>query len=75
MLQTKTLEEKNLKAEIFSAPVVADELARMWSEKRAAIRQVAKEIYRAQAEKHCVHRERRLRGGAIQRLLGRTCIT
>src|SRR6266849_10856014 len=44
MLQTKTLEEKNLKAEIFSAPVVADELARMWSEKRPAIRQVAKEI-------------------------------
>src|SRR5437868_5475134 len=38
------LEEKNLKAEIFSAPVVADELARMWSEKRASIRQVAKEI-------------------------------
>lgn len=44
MAQTQTLEEKNLKAEIFSAPVVAGELARMWSEKRAAIRQIAKEI-------------------------------
>src|ERR1700722_2247110 len=44
MHSTQTLEEKNLKAEIFSAPVVADELARMWSEKRAAIQQVAKEI-------------------------------
>ena len=42
---TQTLEEKNLKAEIFSAPVVADELARMWSEKRTAIRQMAKEIH------------------------------
>ncbi len=39
-----TLDEKNLKAEIFSAPVVADELARMWNEKRPAIRRVAKEI-------------------------------
>jgi fructoselysine 6-phosphate deglycase len=45
MFETKTLEEKNLKAEIFSAPVVADELARMWSEKRPAIRQVAQEIH------------------------------
>jgi fructoselysine-6-P-deglycase FrlB-like protein len=45
MSQTKQLEEKNLKAEIFSAPVVADELARMWAEKRAAIRQIAKEIH------------------------------
>jgi fructoselysine-6-P-deglycase FrlB-like protein len=44
MLHTTTLEEKNLKAEIFSAPVVADEVARMWGEKRPAIRQVAKEI-------------------------------
>jgi fructoselysine-6-P-deglycase FrlB-like protein len=40
-----TLDEKNLKAEIFSAPVVAGELARMWSEKRQAIRQIAKEIH------------------------------
>jgi fructoselysine 6-phosphate deglycase len=44
MPQTTALEEKNLKAEIFSAPVVASELARMWSEKREAIRQVAREI-------------------------------
>ena len=44
MQSTQSLEEKNLKAEIFSAPVVADELTRMWSEKRAAIRQIAKEI-------------------------------
>jgi fructoselysine-6-P-deglycase FrlB-like protein len=39
-----TLEEKNLKAEIFSAPVVANEIARMWNEKRPAIRQIAKQI-------------------------------
>jgi fructoselysine-6-P-deglycase FrlB-like protein len=45
MPTTQTLEEKNLKAEIFSAPVVAGELARMWSEKREAIRQIAKEIH------------------------------
>ena len=32
MPQTQTLEEKNLKAEIFSAPVVADEIARMCAE-------------------------------------------
>ena len=44
MPQTQTLEEKNLKAEIFSAPVVADEIARMGSEKRAAIRRIAREI-------------------------------
>ncbi|MFN7997988.1 MAG: SIS domain-containing protein [Bryobacteraceae bacterium] len=44
MTETQTLQEKNLKAEIFSAPVVADEIARMWTEKRAAIRQIAKEI-------------------------------
>jgi fructoselysine-6-P-deglycase FrlB-like protein len=45
MPTTLTLDEKNLKAEIFSAPVVAGELARMWSEKRQAIRQIAKEIH------------------------------
>ena len=39
-----TLQETNLKAEIFSAPVVAGELARMWQEKRAAIQQVAREM-------------------------------
>jgi fructoselysine-6-P-deglycase FrlB-like protein len=44
MPQTQSLVEKNLKAEIFSAPVVADEIARMWSEKRSAVRQIAKEI-------------------------------
>ena len=45
MPTTPTLDEKNLKAEIFSAPVVAGELARMWTEKRQAIRQIAKEIH------------------------------
>ncbi|MDQ2946678.1 MAG: hypothetical protein M3Y27_12155 [Acidobacteriota bacterium] len=45
MPQTTTLEEKNLKAEIFSAPVVAAELARMWKEKRVAIQAIAKEIH------------------------------
>lgn len=45
MPPTLTLDEKNLKAEIFSAPVVAGELARMWSEKRQAIRQIAKQIH------------------------------
>src|SRR5579863_1940859 len=44
MIQSKTLDEKNLNAEIFSAPVVAAELERMWTEKRAAIRQIAGEI-------------------------------
>lgn len=44
MLQSLNLEEKNLSAEIFSAPVVAGELARMWTEKRQAIRQIAQEI-------------------------------
>lgn len=39
------LTEKNLKAEIFSAPVVADELARMWTEKRAGIQDIAREIH------------------------------
>ncbi len=39
------LSQKNLKAEIFSAPVVADELARMWKEKRAGIQEVAREIH------------------------------
>jgi fructoselysine 6-phosphate deglycase len=45
MLETNTLEQKNLKAEIFSAPVVASELARMWNEKRAAVQVIAKEIH------------------------------
>ena len=45
MTTTPSLADKNLKAEIFSAPVVAGELARMWSEKRSAIRQIAKEIH------------------------------
>ena len=40
-----TLAEKNLKAEIFSAPVVADELERMWKEKRAQLAAIAKEIH------------------------------
>lgn len=44
MPQTQTLEEKNLKAEIFSAPVVANELARMRGEKRFGIGEVAKGI-------------------------------
>jgi len=39
------LAAKNLNAEIFSAPVVADELARMWSEKRAGIQDIAREIH------------------------------
>ena len=39
-----TLQETNLKAEIFSAPVVAAELGRMWQEKRASIQQIAREI-------------------------------
>ncbi|MEO8027465.1 MAG: SIS domain-containing protein [Bryobacteraceae bacterium] len=39
------LVEKNLKAEIFSAPVVADELERMWKEKRSQIVDIAKEIH------------------------------
>jgi fructoselysine-6-P-deglycase FrlB-like protein len=42
---TQSLEEKNLKAEIFSVPVVASELARMWNEKRQAIRKIAREIH------------------------------
>jgi fructoselysine-6-P-deglycase FrlB-like protein len=42
---TQSLDEKNLKAEIFSAPVVAGELERMWKEKREAIRKVAREIH------------------------------
>lgn len=45
MPQTIALEQKNLKAEIFSAPVVAAELARMWKEKRAAVQSIAKEIH------------------------------
>ncbi len=40
------LAEKNLKAEIFSAPVVADELERMGKEKHAQIADIAKEIYK-----------------------------
>lgn len=44
MPQTPTLQETNLKAEIFSAPIVAGELARMWREKHEAIRTVAREI-------------------------------
>lgn len=45
MPETITLEQKNLKAEIFSAPVVAAELTRMWKEKRSSIREIAKEIH------------------------------
>src|SRR5215472_12118911 len=45
---TEELTKKNLNAEIFSAPVVADELARMWAEKRAGIREVAQEIHTRQ---------------------------
>jgi fructoselysine-6-P-deglycase FrlB-like protein len=45
MPETLTLEQKNLKAEIFSAPVVAAELARIWKEKRASIKAIAKEIH------------------------------
>ncbi|HVN03837.1 MAG TPA: hypothetical protein VMT86_05420 [Bryobacteraceae bacterium] len=44
-ITTDELTKKNLKAEIFSAPVVADELARMWSEKRGGIQEVAKDIH------------------------------
>lgn len=44
MIQSQTLDEKNLNAEIFSAPVIAAELERMWTEKRAAVRQIAGEI-------------------------------
>ncbi len=39
------LSEKNLKAEIFSSPVVADELARMWGEKRAQVQDIARQIH------------------------------
>jgi fructoselysine 6-phosphate deglycase len=39
------LAEKNLKAEIFSAPVVADELERMGKEKHAQLAAIAKEIH------------------------------
>ena len=45
MPETSTLERKNLKAEIFSAPVVASELARIWKEKRASIKAIAQEIH------------------------------
>jgi fructoselysine 6-phosphate deglycase len=48
MPQTMTIAEltkKNLQAEIFSAPVVAGELDRMWHEKRAALQEVAREIH------------------------------
>jgi fructoselysine 6-phosphate deglycase len=45
MPDTITLEQKNLKAEIFSAPVVAQELERMWKEKRSSIREIAREIH------------------------------
>ncbi len=38
------LEEKNLGAEIFSAPVVADELERMWGEKRSQVIEIAEAI-------------------------------
>ena len=44
MPQTSTLRETNLNAEIFSAPVVADELSRLWREKRPAIQNIAQEI-------------------------------
>lgn len=44
MPQTQNLEEKNLTAEIFSAPVVAGELSRMWADKRAALRNIAEAI-------------------------------
>ena len=40
-----SLSEKNLKAEIFSAPVVADELKRMANEKRTQLASIAKEIH------------------------------
>jgi fructoselysine-6-P-deglycase FrlB-like protein len=39
------LAEKNLKAEIFSAPVVADELERMRREKQAQLADIVKEIH------------------------------
>jgi fructoselysine 6-phosphate deglycase len=39
------LAEKNLKAEIFSAPIVADELERMGKEKQAQVAEIAKEIH------------------------------
>ena len=42
---TENLAEKNLKAEIFSAPVVADELERMGKEKHAQLVEIAKEIH------------------------------
>ncbi|MEO6964627.1 MAG: hypothetical protein ABI076_01855 [Acidobacteriaceae bacterium] len=45
MPAAETLGKKNLKAEIFSAPVVAGEIGRMWSEKREAIRKIAQEIH------------------------------
>jgi fructoselysine 6-phosphate deglycase len=42
---TENLAEKNLKAEIFSAPVVADELGRMGKEKHAQLVEIAREIH------------------------------
>lgn len=40
----ESLAAKNRKAEIFSVPVVANELGRMWREKRAQVASIAKEI-------------------------------
>ena len=45
MQDTIILDQKNLKAEIFSAPVVAAELRRMWNEKRSSIRAIAMDIH------------------------------
>ena len=44
MLNTTQLSEKNLKAEIFSVPIVADELERMWNQKRGQVAEVVREI-------------------------------
>ncbi|MFB3901996.1 MAG: SIS domain-containing protein [Acidobacteriota bacterium] len=43
-MEEQELLQKNLKAEIFTAPVVADELERMWNTRRDAVRSIAAEI-------------------------------
>ena len=40
----RALKTKNLESEIFTAPIVADDLERMWRTRRAAIRTIAQQI-------------------------------
>jgi fructoselysine 6-phosphate deglycase len=43
-MSTQTLTEYNLTTEIFTAPIVADELERMWETRHQSIAQIAQEI-------------------------------